>query len=146
MALQQPIEDWPEEGVTVHVPEQYNHVRIRKVPLPRPAPEDVPDGPDFRLGRLVINFELVDDEKPEIVLREFDPPIELRVRYYESDMERAMARGRPLTLAFWDGGRWVRFTAEKHDFHLRPNAEPRTGGVGIARIAGWGDPAVGWGD
>ena len=146
MALQQFVEDWPEEGVTVHVPRQYSMIKVRKVWLPLPAPQDVPDGPDFRLGRLVINFQLVDDDRPDIVLREFDPPIELRVRYHEFDMERAMAVGRPLTLAFWDGERWVPFTAEKHDFHLRPNAEPGTGGVGIARIAGWGDPAVGWGD
>ena len=146
MALQQFVEDWPEEGVTVHVPRQYSMIKVRKVWLPLPAPQDVPDGPDFRLGRLVINFQLVDDDRPDIVLREFDPPIELRVRYHEFDMERAMAVGRPLTLAFWDGERWVPFTAEKHDFHLRPNAEPHTGGVGIARTAGWGDPAVGWGD
>jgi hypothetical protein len=141
MSLQQYVDDWPVEGVAVYVPEQYSHVPVRKVKLDLPPPQDMQDQ-DFSLGRLVINFELLDPEGN--VLGVFDPPIELRVRYYSYDLERA--QGRPLTLAFWDSKHWAPFTAEDHDFHLRPNADPTTGGVGIARIAGWGDPPVGWGD
>jgi hypothetical protein len=145
MVTQSNSEDWPEEGVSVHVPQQKSNVRVKKVKLSLGPLRDMPGGPDFRPGRLVINFELVDDAAPEKVLTEFDPPFELRVRYKKADLDRAASAGRPLTLAFWDGDAWVPFTREKHGFELQPDAKPDKGGIGFARISRWGDPAIGWG-
>ena len=145
MVLQSTVEDWPDAGVAVQVPDQKNKVKVRKVRLALPALRDMPGGPDFRPGRLVINFELVDDDHPDVVLAEFDPPFELRVRYTQADLKRAKAAEQPLTLAFWDGKSWVPFTQKKHGFELQPDSGPGAGGVGYARISRWGDPAVGWG-
>ena len=145
MVMQSEIEDWPEEGVSVVVPEQKSGVKVRKDKLKLPPLRDMPGNPDFKPGRVVINFELVDDDAPGTVLAEFDPPFELRVRYTHADLNRARKVGRPLTLAFWDGKTWVPFTREKHGFELRPDAKPDAGGVGYALISRWGDPAVGWG-
>jgi hypothetical protein len=145
MVLQSDFEDWPDVGVSVHVPDQKSGIRVRKVRLELPPLRDMPGGPDFQPGRLVVNFELVDDDKPSMVLTEFEPPVELRVRYTRDDLDRARAAEQPLTLAFWDGKVWVPFTRKKHDFELQPYPEPGTGGIGFARISRWGDPAVGWG-
>ncbi len=145
MRKQSYVEDWPDEGVAVDVPPQKSRVRVRKVKLPLLTERDMPARGDFRPGRLVINFELVDDDAPDTVLTEFDPPFELRVRYTQADLDRAAAANRPLRLAFWDGSDWVVFTPEKHGFELQPDEKPGRGGIGFARIARWSDPAVGWG-
>jgi hypothetical protein len=144
MILEPYRQDWPEKGVSILVPPQDSGVTV--IGVERDMPRSIPDRPNFRLDRPVINFEIEDAEKTGAVLREFKPPFELRVRYTQDDLERAMKAGRPLTLAFWDGEHWVLFTREKHDFELRPNTEPGTGGTGFARISHWGDPPVGWGD
>ncbi len=101
----------------------------------------------FKPGRLIFNFGVVDENDPEVYLEEFDPPIELRVRYEEEDVIRAEAAGKSLQLAFWneDEKRWILFTAEKHNFRLEPDESPGTGGFGVAEISHWRDPQVGWG-
>jgi len=101
----------------------------------------------FKPGRLIFNFGVVDENDPEVYLEEFDPPIELRVRYEEEDVIRAEAAGESLRLAFWneDEKRWILFTAEKHNFRLEPDESPGTGGFGVAEISHWRDPQVGWG-
>jgi hypothetical protein len=79
------------------------------------------------------------------VLDEFDPSFELRVHFTQLDLDRAVDAKARLKLAFWDGQRWAVFDEVKHEFELRLDPKPDTGGVGIARIARWTDPAVGWG-
>jgi hypothetical protein len=147
MVRQSYVEDWPDAGVALDVPGQVSKVKVRKVRLALPALKDVPGTAAFRPGRLVINFELVDDDRPEVVLKKFDPPFELRVRYTRADWKRAEAAKQALTLAYWDGKTWVPFTPKKHGFELQPDRDedPSTGGVGYARISDWDDPAVGWG-
>ncbi len=138
------VVQFTEEGVTVTVPAQKTKVKVMKRPLGSLADRPgVPGG--FQPGRQVINFELVDEDAPDVYLTDFDPAIQLRVRYTKPDLDRAADAGRPLALAFWDGSEWVTFTVEKHQFQLHPNPNPDTGGYGTVEISKWGDPPVAWG-
>lgn len=145
MASSSPV-SFGAEGVTVTFPAQ-KRKRGRVVKLPVGSLTDmtpVPGG--FQPRRLVINVAVEDEDAPGTHLTEFDPPLELRVRYTKADQDRAQSAGRPLALAFWDGSQWVRFTSEKHQFQLQPDANPQSGGVGSVKISRWGDPPVAWGD
>lgn len=134
------------EGVSVTLPVQKKPVKIKAKKLPLGALESmkpVKDG--FQPKRLVLNLGLEDEDDPSKILNEFDPPIELRVRYTKADLDRAGRAGTPLSLAYWYGNQWIRFTKEKHQFELQPNANPESGGVGVAMISNWGDPPIAWG-
>jgi len=98
----------------------------------------------FKPSRVVINFQVVDEDDPQTVLTEFDPKFELRVRYTPADSQAAQSANKSLTLAYWDGSTWVIFTQEKHEFRLEPDAHGQ-GGFGIAMIKSWGDPPIAWG-
>ena len=100
---------------------------------------------------VVIHFEIVDDQGA--LIKDFNPPFELAVRYTAEDLRRA--NGAPLTLWFFNGVNWIQFTKEKHHFRLIPDrldleslsSEGKlveTGGYGVAYIWDWNDPAVGW--
>ncbi len=136
--------DFSAEGVSVKVPTQRRKAKVVKLPMGSlEEMRPVPGG--FQPRRLVINVAVVDEDEPETYLTEFDPPIELRVRYTKADLDRATDAGRPLALAFWNGSEWVRFTEEKHQFRLEPAAQEQAGGHGVALISNWGDPPVAWG-
>jgi hypothetical protein len=119
-------------------------VKVKKLPLG--SLSDMPAAPGkFQPARLVINFGVVEEDHDDIFVTEFDPPIELRVRYTQGDLQRAQQDGQSLTLAFWNGSEWVPFTQQKHQFRLEPSGQGQSGGLGVATIRNWGDPPVGWG-
>jgi hypothetical protein len=132
------------EGVIVKIPSRIRAVQVQRLGLQQietmPA---VPGG--FRPFRVVINLKVVDVTQPEKEVSVFDPPIEVRVRYTPSDLKKAAEVGKPLSLGFWDGKQWIRFTPEKHQFRLEPGAKPEAGGWGVVSIARWGDPTHAWG-
>lgn len=133
------------EGVSVKVPQQAQKIRAKKLPqFSLDQMKGVPGG--FNPWRVVINFALYEEGKPDVFLTEFSQPFELRVRYTNQDEKRASKEGKQLSLAFWDGGQWIRFTKEKHQFSLQPDFTPNTGGYGVVKISRWGDPHVAWGD
>ena len=134
------------EGVSVKVPVQKKRIKIKAKKLPLGALENMkPVKGGFQPKRLVLNLGLVDEDDPSTILTEFDPPIELRVRYTKADLDHAGREGKPLSLAYWYGNQWITFTEEKHQFELLPNANPETGGFGVALISNWGDPPIAWG-
>ncbi len=136
--------EFKSEGVIVNFPGQARAVQVQRHALP--AVESMPVVPGgFRPFRLVINLKLVDAAQPDREVSEFDPPIEIRVRYTASDLARAAAAGSSLCLGFWDGKQWIRFTAEKHQFHLESGPSPQAGGWGVVSISQWGDPINAWG-
>ena len=132
------------EGATVTIPDQKRKIGVRKLGLGKLEKMPSIKG-GFQPARLVLNFELFDEDQPDTYLVEFEQPFELKVRYTRADLERAEHEGAALALGFWDGKSWVRFTAEKHGFHLLPDANPAKGGFGVVSISQWGDPPVGWG-
>jgi len=95
--------------------------------------------------RLVINFGLVDEDDENNILTEFDPPIEVKIRYKQKDIETAEEGKGNLRLAYWNGEDWEYFTEEKHGFRLVPNSKPGKGGYGYVKISRWGDPPLAWG-
>ena len=95
--------------------------------------------------RLVINFGLVDENDEDNILTEFDPPIEVKSRYKQKDIETAEEGKGNLRLAYWNGEDWEYFTANKHSFNLVPNSKPGKGGYGYVKISRWGDPPLAWG-
>lgn len=136
--------DFDEEGVTITIPDQKRKIGVRKLGLGK-MESMPPVAGGFQPARLVLNFELYDEDQPDGYLVEFDQPFELRVRYTRGDLKRAENDGTSLALGFWDGVTWVRFTAEKHGFQLVPDADAEKGGFGVVSITRWGDPPVGWG-
>lgn len=137
--------NFDEEKVTITVPGQKG-IKAKAVKLPLGKLDELKGREDgFKPGRLVINFALVDEDNPETILTEFDPPFELRVRYTRGDLERAKKAGKSLELGFWNGDEWVVFTQEKHQFKLQPDAQGNAGGYGVVLISHWGDPNIGWG-
>lgn len=136
--------EFGDEGATIIIPDQMKKISARKLDkgsLDRMKP--VEGG--FQPARLVVNFELYDEDQPDKYLVELDAPIELRVRYTKADLKRAEQEGATLALGYWDGSGWVRFTLEKHSYHLEPDVDPEKGGFGVVTIKKWGDPPVGWG-
>lgn len=129
------------EGVIVKFPGQARPVQAQRLALPGMASMPAVAG-GFQPFRLVINLKLVDVAQPHREVLEFDPPIEVRVRYTASDLELAKAAGRPLCLGFWDGKQWIRFIPEKHQFHLETGASPEAGGLAVVKLSHWGDPPI----
>ena len=137
--------DFSEEGAAVRVLEQKVKKKIKIERLSRdPLDKMKPKPGGFKPGRVVLNFQVVDEDEPSKVLTTFDPPFELRVRYTDADLQRAQDAGKPLELAFWNGSEWITFTKEKHQFKLEPDGRG-SGGEGVAMISHWGDPNIAWG-
>jgi hypothetical protein len=132
------------ENVIVTIPARPRPVSVVRLDLPdEQSMRPVPGG--FQPFRLVINLKVVDAAQPDSEVSVFDPPIEVRVHCTADDLARATAIGKPLSLGFWDGRQWIRFTPEKHQFHLEPEASPAKGGWGVVNISHWGDPTKAWG-
>jgi hypothetical protein len=137
--------EFTKEGAIVRVPDQKDKKKVKIEKLAKdPLDKMKPREGGFTPGRVVFNFQIVDEAEPSKVLTSFDPPFELRVRYTPSDLKRAERAKKPLQLAFWNGSEWIPFTEEKHQFQLVPKSKG-SGGEGIAMISHWGDPNVGWG-
>jgi hypothetical protein len=136
--------DFDTEDVHIHLPELTKKVSARKLPFGdlKKMPGE-PGG--FQPKRGVINFELYDEDEPQTPLTKLTAEFMLRVRYTSADLENSQQAGQPLALAYWFGGKWVRFSAEKHRFTLQPDPAPGTGGYGVVYITDWGDPPISWG-
>lgn len=94
--------------------------------------------------RLVINFEVVlDPNVPEERINDFDPPIELAVRYTEEDVN-VVGGVENLQLGFWDeeNGYWVSFKRDRYNFRVEGD---ESGGYIWATISSWGDRYIGMG-
>jgi hypothetical protein len=136
--------EFGDEGVMITIPDQKRKIGVRK--LAKGSLDQMkPVQGGFQPARLVVNFELYAEDQPDKYLIEFDLPFELEVRYTKADLNRAEQEGAALALGYWDGSGWVRFTYEKHGFHLVPGADPEKGGSGVVSIKKWGDPPVSWG-
>jgi len=127
-------------AVTATVPAQKNNVKVKVNTTDPGSLANMPGGADFRPDRAITNLVLEDEARPGTVLTQFDPAFELRIRYTAADV--TAAGGGQLKMAFWNGTKWVLFTAAKHQFRLEPDATPATGGHGVAMISSWGDPPI----
>jgi hypothetical protein len=131
--------DFRTEGVVVDYPSQ---VEVLRLPLPKKASMPRKKG-GFQLLRPVINLEVVDAAKLNKKVKKFDPPIYIFVRYTARDL--AWANGKSLSLGFWNGKKWIRFTHKKHLFSLIPKPSMKYEGWGVVRVKKWDDPTIAWG-
>lgn len=133
-------------GVTVTVPPQATQVTeiriVQLAMLPLKSMKASPEG--FQPSRRVINIEVERTDAPGSYISEFDPPMRLEVRHTAADRQAAQDFGLPLSLGFWDGTKWVRFT-DKHHFELGPDPTNPSGGLASVLISRWEDPTVAWG-
>jgi len=132
------------ESVVVNFPGQARAVQAQRLEIPAGIPMQAAPG-KFQPFRLVINLQMVDADQPDSEVLDFDPPVEVRIRYTAEDYAHARREGKPLSLGFWDGSQWIRFTAEKHQFHLEPGSPPEAGGWGVVSVSRWADPTHAWG-
>ena len=147
------VADFPEEKSVVIVPWQGHAAIVHKAPS-LPMSKLASEHDDFTPSVLIINAEIVDARDERTILTDFDPPIEIQVKFPDTVIANARKRASQtksapsnddvlaaLQLGFWDGSRWVLFTKEKHNFRLLT-----TGGiVGVVTLKKWGDPPVGAG-
>jgi hypothetical protein len=132
-----------DEDVEIKVPMEFK-VKPKKFPLGKKK-DYISKDSKFVPKRLVINFGLVDEDDEDNILTDFDPPIEVKIRYNQKDIEDAKASKGNLRLAYWSGKDWEYFTEKKHNFKLVPDSKPDKGGYGYVKISRWGDPPLAWG-
>lgn len=127
------------EGVTITIPFQGRPVRVFQLPFATAYQTQS----EINVIRDVINVKLVAEEGNQAPIIEFNPPIELRVRYTKYDYDDS---GGNLSLAYWDGTNWIRFNQEEHEYFLLPDYPDKAwlGGIGIAYIKFWDDPHIAW--
>jgi len=132
------------EGVTVILPFQGRSIRIFQLPL-NPNDEMPVDQRNFNIVRNVINLKLSIDEGGNSMITEFDPPIELQVKYTSFDYAASSGK---LNLTYWDGNKWVYFADVHQNYQLLPFFPDRReiGGIAIVRISAWDDPHIAWVD
>ena len=131
------------EEVEIKVPKELK-AKAKKFPLGKKKDYKSKDS-EFVAKRLVINFGLVDEDNEDNVLTEFNPPIEVKIRYKQKDIESVDEAKSSLRLAYWNGKDWEYFTEKKHDFKLVPDSKADNGGYGYVEISQWGDPPLAWG-
>ena len=131
--------------VEVIIPDQKKvPVDVREVSAPS-LEQTPPVHIGFHPFRIVIGLEYFDPTHENAGVGQFDPPLEVHIRYTAQDLAIATNARRALRLGFWDGTRWLLFTESKHDFRLEPDQAPGTGGWGKVKVKDWNDPPKAWG-
>ncbi len=129
--------------VEIFVEDQKHGKKIKPRKLSVGKISNMPGNPGgFTPKRLVINLVYELETKPDDWLTEFDPPLEVKIRYKADDEKNAKAMGKKLAIAFWNGSEWIEFTKAKHGLKITGDAK---GGVAVFKIKHWGDPPVSWG-
>lgn len=138
-------------GVTVTVPDQGRRVVVVERDLPPAIPTS--DQDDFRPERMLVNFEVLEADRPNLPVTDFNPPLKIQVTYTQAQVDaarkseqrqfKAPVEGMPI-LGFWDGTRWISFKPDKHRLTYTPNYPPETGGVATVELDRWADPPLGW--
>jgi hypothetical protein len=93
---------------------------------------------DFHLLRIIGNLKISGGGQEFF---EFKPPARLQVRFTGDDLNRAQRRGKPLALAYWWEGHWVRF--EPGSIPANPEAEGDDWAYFL--ISEIPDPPIAWG-
>ena len=132
-------------GLSVFIPDQ--HGVILPVVLSDDILGEIPGSTEeFTVIRYIGNltiFRINTDEMAILTepLRQFDPPIELRIRFTQIDLDETY--GADLELAYWNMEEWVIISDEKHQFTIK---EYDTHFVASVKIWNWtGDPTIAWG-
>jgi hypothetical protein len=142
------VEQFDFHGVTVLAPKQNNGNELMVVDMGSFLPKiDPTDKEDFKLIRHIANIVLFNktdfENKRMKPLKEFDPPIKIRVGYTLFDVMECNGDIKQLKLAYWDGSRWVTISDPYHEYRILPHS---TAPVAEATIWSWtADTPIAWG-
>ena len=129
------------EAVVVKYQQQARPIIVNRLPLPDPKSMPTVSG-GFQPFRMVINLKVVEAKPLNGIITHFDPPIEIRVRFTDADLNKAKASNATLALGYWDGIRWVRCTPGAHLYHLELERTGRYAGWAVIKISHWTDPTL----
>ena len=135
------------------VPKQEDHKSVTVIEVPLSNKEEVLKAKsDFKITRLVANFEVRDAESDEIITV-FNPPLTLRLEYSADqwkDYKTESGSDRPrLAYLVWKDGSWAtswqEFTTDDIFEVIQPGADEKYPDRGflIIHIKEWGDPLIG---
>jgi len=133
--------EFPEKGVEIVVPpqQQVDKVSVEEI-ITTNWDEIKEEKSDFIAKREALNFQVVDSSNTQ--LTDFDPPIELKVNFTFDDLKESIENNKLISLAFWNGSRWVRFTEKKHNLSVHLTKINHWVGYFVVKISNWGDPSV----
>ena len=150
-----------DDGLLVRIKRQSKVLAVRELPaLALAWLESSQD--QFKPGRIVGNFVIVNAKTPKIIEPKLDPPIEVHITYDAADIARlkkAFAAYRTAdrdalsdrqapraSVGYWDKTHWVLFTAKDHQLRWEPQEPTATNGVteaiAIVQITIWPDPPI----
>ena len=140
-------------SLIIVVPKQEDHKSVTVIEVPLSNKEEVLKAKsDFKITRLVANFEVRDAESDEIITV-FNPPLTLRLEYSADqwkDYKTESGSDRPrLAYLVWKDGSWAtswqEFTTDDIFEVIQPGADEKYPDRGflIIHIKEWGDPLIG---
>jgi len=121
--------------------------------VPVNMPEGIVENNDKRTEnftwiRSIANFALFRKDHHEMgiydaPIKEFDPPIELRIPYGNLELKHVHNNVSQLKLAYWARDRWVIISDIFHEYQILP---PNFAPIAEVKIWSWlGDPTLAWG-
>ena len=127
------------EDVNVMFPKPNPGITAKRVDMPT-TPMPAVSGGFTPILPPVINLKLEDASQPGSSVLVFPNPVEFHIRYDKTHLTKAA--GKQLSLGYWDGTTWIRFTPAVHNFHLGPWDAKKGRGLLIVEIHQWGDPPI----
>ena len=138
------VEEFSDKQVHVSVGWQGYPVRVLRLPYAALA-ETRSDNDEFQPATPLLNVVVAREDDPDQLVTRFDPPLELVMGYSAKVMQdaREMNLEHPI-FGFWDGCKWVRFTAEKHSLEYQKPEHPADDMAeqAIVRLTAWSDPLI----
>jgi hypothetical protein len=139
------VEEFADKQVKVFLAPQRFPARVLRLPY-APPEEMRSDNDEFTPTTLLLNVVVARQDDPDQLLTTFDPPLQLELSFSAEVLRHA----HELDLAypeygFWDGCKWVKFTANKHQLEYEAETHPTDLVAGKARVTltQWSDPVMG---
>jgi hypothetical protein len=85
-------------------------------------------------GRIIGDYQLVDDQGHKINALDAGAQVVLEVGYTQGDLNRAGGDTGKLGLVYWNGSAWVKFTASEHGFTVVSDGQKYHGFVGYMHV------------
>jgi len=139
------IEEFPKEQVKVTLPLQRFPVRVLRIPY-APPEEMRSENDEFNPTTILLNVVIARTDEPDLLLTNFAPPLQLDLAFSKAVLAEANKLGLKYPeYGFWDGCKWVKFTAEKHQLEYPDEPHPTDQVAGHVRVtlSQWSDPAMG---
>ncbi len=139
------VQDFADKQVKVTLPLQRFPVKVARLPY-APLEEMRSEKDEFTPRTILLNVVVAREDDPDLLLTTFDPPLQLELTFSQAVLQQAKDLGLPYPqYGFWDGCKWVKFTAEKHQLQYEDDPHPSEQSAGKARVTltQWSDPAIG---